>query len=95
MPDALSALADGGNRAEALRAYTSCRELLQKELGVAPSKETEAIATSLLRAGLAPALGRRGAQVVAVGAYEDLDGEILRAASRLGVTPPIPNQSSA
>ena len=51
--------------------------------------------TSLLRAGVAPALGRRGAQVVAVGAYEDLDGEILRAASRLGVTPPIPNQSSA
>jgi HEAT repeat protein len=51
--------------------------------------------TSLLRAGLAPALGRRGSQVVTVGAYEDLDGEILRAASRLGVTPPIPNQSSA
>jgi len=51
--------------------------------------------TSLLRAGLAPALGRLGVQVVAVGAYEDLDGEILRAASRLGVTPPIPNQTSA
>ena len=50
--------------------------------------------TSLLRAGLAPALGRRGAQVVTVGGYEDLDGEILRAASRLGVTPPIPNQTS-
>jgi HEAT repeat protein len=51
--------------------------------------------TSLLRAGLTPALARRGAQVVAVGAYDDLDGEILRAASRLGVTPPIPHQSSA
>jgi HEAT repeat protein len=51
--------------------------------------------TSLLRAGLAPALNRRGAQVVIVGAYEDLDGEILRAASRLGATPPIPNQTSA
>jgi HEAT repeat protein len=51
--------------------------------------------TSLLRAGLAPALNRKGAQVVAVGAYEDLDGEVLRAASRLGVTPPIPNQASA
>jgi predicted ATPase len=50
--------------------------------------------TSLLRAGLAPALARRGAQVVTVGGYEDLDGEILRAASRLGVTPPIPNQTS-
>jgi HEAT repeat protein len=51
--------------------------------------------TSLLRAGLAPALARLGIQVVTVGAYEDLDGEIVRAASRLGVTPPIPNQSSA
>jgi HEAT repeat protein len=51
--------------------------------------------TSLLRAGLAPALARKGAQVVAVGAYDDLDGEIMRAASRLGVTPPIPGQSSA
>src|SRR5580692_7582318 len=50
--------------------------------------------TSLVRAGLAPALARRGAQVVTVGGYEDLDGEILRAASRLGVTPPIPNQTS-
>src|SRR5882672_1968317 len=50
--------------------------------------------TSLLRAGLAPALGRKGSQVITVGAYEDLDGEILRSASRLGVTPPIPNQSS-
>jgi HEAT repeat protein len=50
--------------------------------------------TSLLRAGLAPALGRRGAQVITVGSYEDLDGEILRSASRLGVTPPLPNQSS-
>ena len=29
-----------------------------------------------------------------MGAYDDLDGEILRAASRLGATPPIPNQSS-
>jgi HEAT repeat protein len=50
--------------------------------------------TSLLRAGVAPALGRLGRQVVIVGAYDDLDGEVLRAASRLGVTPPIPNQSS-
>jgi HEAT repeat protein len=51
--------------------------------------------TSLLRAGLSPALARLGVQVVVVGAYDDLDGEIVRAASRLGVTPPIPNQSSA
>jgi HEAT repeat protein len=51
--------------------------------------------TSLLRAGLTPVLSKRGVQVVTVGAYEDLDGEVLRAASRLGVNPPIPNQSSA
>ncbi len=51
--------------------------------------------TSLLRAGLSPALARLGVQVVTVGAYDDLDGEVVRAASRLGVTPPIPNQSSA
>jgi HEAT repeat protein/predicted ATPase len=51
--------------------------------------------TSLLRAGLIPALNRRGAQVVMIGAYEDLDGEIVRGASRLGSTPPLPHQSSA
>jgi HEAT repeat protein len=51
--------------------------------------------TSLLRAGLIPALSRRGAQVVMIGAYEDLDGEIVRGASRLGSTPPLPHQSSA
>jgi DNA-binding SARP family transcriptional activator len=43
----MRALADGGNRAEALRAYASCRDLLAKELGVAPSKETEAIVKGL------------------------------------------------
>jgi DNA-binding SARP family transcriptional activator len=43
----MRALADGGNRAEALRAYASCRDLLQKELGVPPAKETDAIVKSL------------------------------------------------
>jgi HEAT repeat protein len=51
--------------------------------------------TSLLRAGLIPALNRRGAQVVMISAYDDLDGEIVRGASRLGATPPLPHQSSA
>jgi len=32
-----------GNRAEAVRAYVECRDLLKKELGVAPSPETEAL----------------------------------------------------
>jgi DNA-binding SARP family transcriptional activator len=34
-------LAAGGDRAEAVRAYNQCRDLLQRELGVAPSAETE------------------------------------------------------
>jgi SARP family transcriptional regulator, regulator of embCAB operon len=42
-------LAGGGNRAEALRAYAQCRDLLQKELGVAPSRETEAVLAELRR----------------------------------------------
>lgn len=43
----MRALADAGNRAEALRAYAECRALMTKELGVAPSPETEGIASSL------------------------------------------------
>ncbi|HYE90927.1 MAG TPA: BTAD domain-containing putative transcriptional regulator [Terriglobales bacterium] len=46
----MRAHAGGGNRAEALRAYTECKALLDKELGVAPSKETDAIVKGL-RAG--------------------------------------------
>ncbi len=36
-------LAAAGDRAEAVRAYNQCRDLLQKELGVSPSTETEAL----------------------------------------------------
>jgi DNA-binding SARP family transcriptional activator len=36
-------LAAGGDRAEAVRAYNQCRDLIQRELGVAPSAETEAL----------------------------------------------------
>lgn len=43
----MSAHAAGGNRAEALRVYARCKDLLAEELGVAPSPETEAIARSL------------------------------------------------
>jgi DNA-binding SARP family transcriptional activator len=39
----MRALAGAGNRAEALRASAECRALLQRELGIAPSPETEAI----------------------------------------------------
>jgi DNA-binding SARP family transcriptional activator len=43
----MRALADGGNRAEALRAHAECRDLMAKELGIAPSRETEAVARAL------------------------------------------------
>jgi DNA-binding SARP family transcriptional activator len=32
-----------GDRGEAVRAYMECKRLLQAELGVAPSEETEAL----------------------------------------------------
>lgn len=38
-----------GNAAEALRVYGRCRELLSEELGVAPSRETRAVHTDVLR----------------------------------------------
>ena len=43
----IQALAGGGNRAEALRAYAQCKKLLADELGVAPAPETEAIVKRL------------------------------------------------
>jgi len=43
----MQALAGGGNRAEALRAYAQCKKLLADELGVAPAPETEAIVKNL------------------------------------------------
>lgn len=40
-----------GNRAEALRVFGRCRELLKEELGASPSPETEALFLKILRAG--------------------------------------------
>ena len=37
-----------GNRAEALRTYERCRELISAELGVSPSRETQALYRELL-----------------------------------------------
>ncbi len=47
----MRAMAGAGNRAEALRVYAECRELLARELGVAPSPETDAIARALRARG--------------------------------------------
>ena len=38
-----------GNRAEALRVYERCRNLLSEELGVSPSSQTEAVYLGILR----------------------------------------------
>jgi DNA-binding SARP family transcriptional activator len=38
-----------GNRAEALRVYECCRNLLSDELGVPPSPQTEAVYLDILR----------------------------------------------
>jgi DNA-binding SARP family transcriptional activator len=38
-----------GNRAEALRVFSQCRELLKEELGASPSPETEALFLEILR----------------------------------------------
>jgi hypothetical protein len=51
--------------------------------------------TSLLRAGMAPALGRRGLGVVTLGSYGDIERELVRATSLSGITPPVPGQDPA
>lgn len=42
--------AGAGNRAEALRAYQRCRDVLAEELGVPPSAETEAAYSAIVQA---------------------------------------------
>ena len=39
-----------GDRAEALRVFARCRELLREELGISPSPQTEAVYLEILRA---------------------------------------------
>jgi hypothetical protein len=48
--------------------------------------------TSVLRAGLAPALARRGVAMLVLGTYQDLERELVRETSRLGIAPPVPGQ---
>ncbi len=48
--------------------------------------------TSVLRAGLGPALARRGVATLVLGSYHDLERELVRETSRLGIAPPVPGQ---
>lgn len=50
--------------------------------------------TSLVRAGLEPALGKRGIPVLVLPEPEDLDAEVLRAAARTGGSPPAPGEAT-
>ena len=47
-------LAANGDGAEAARAYQQCRDLLEKELGVAPSAETESLYDEIIRPARRP-----------------------------------------
>jgi DNA-binding SARP family transcriptional activator/TolB-like protein/Tfp pilus assembly protein PilF len=47
----MRAYARAGRRGEALRQYKSCAETLQRELGVAPDAETQALASEIAGAG--------------------------------------------
>src|SRR3954467_8249736 len=51
-----------GNRAEALRVYERCRQLLAEELGAYPSPETDSIYRALLEAPQASVPPTRGAE---------------------------------
>jgi DNA-binding SARP family transcriptional activator len=46
----MRAQSGAGNRAEALRTYHRCREILGNELGVSPSRELSLVFDELLRA---------------------------------------------
>lgn len=45
----MRALADAGNRAEAIKVYERCRRVLDEELGVPPSAKTREVYDSVLQ----------------------------------------------
>src|SRR5689334_1025882 len=51
--------------------------------------------TSLLRAGLTHVLARREMTVVTLTTYRDLERELVRATSVVGLAPPVPGQDAA
>jgi HEAT repeat protein len=62
---------------------------------VAVTGESGVGKTSLVRAGLATALAKRGIPVLYLPGPDDLDAEVLRAASRAGGSPPSPGEPTA
>ncbi len=62
---------------------------------VAVTGESGVGKTSLVRAGLAKALGKREIPVLYIPQPDDLDAEVLRAASRAGGSPPAPGEATA
>jgi Ni2+-binding GTPase involved in maturation of urease and hydrogenase len=51
--------------------------------------------TSLLRAGLTHVVTRRELTVVTLTSYRDLERELVRATSVVGIAPPVPGQDAA
>lgn len=81
----MSALAAGGNVAEALRVYEDLRVLLRDELGTAPGAAVQALHERLLTKGEG---GPGGAQLIdplAAPASQDDSGQRRRAATRPGL----------
>ena len=76
-----------GNRAEALRSYERCRQMLAEELGVSPAPETEALYVALL--GTEPLPAAEPAPPVTATAAEDAaaSGTVTFLLSEIDVSP--------
>jgi peptide/nickel transport system substrate-binding protein len=81
----MAAHAAAGNRAEALRVYERCRQLLAAELGAYPSPETESIYRELLEA---PSLEPGAAAAPKAALVAVVEHEPLRAKSSAPKAPP-------
>jgi HEAT repeat protein len=85
--DALFGRADDAARLDKLLIGASHLAVLTGPSGVGK--------TSLLRAGLTHVLTRRELTVVTLSSYRDLERELVRATSVVGIAPPVPGQDAA
>jgi DNA-binding SARP family transcriptional activator/TolB-like protein/Tfp pilus assembly protein PilF len=78
----IRAYAQAGRRGEALRQYKSCVETLQRELGVTPDAETQALADEIARRGItgepAPAARPQSPNVASATAYRSPESRRLQ-----------------